>query len=281
MHLTMLISILGLAWSLRYAWSQMSFDTWRARWYYTITLFLLPPLLLFTTAIAVIWMGPQGQMVGVWEGWGSYFLSICFLGFSGLWLLKMTGDAWQILYQVRTYPLADLDGTPIRIIELDTPYSAQIGFWRPEIVVSQGLLTMLDAEHCSAVIAHEQAHDRYHDTFYFFWLDWIRQITVRLPHTELLWQELLILREIRADHWASTRTNPLLVAEALLFIVQYTSIFPENLCAAFSQMTSANRLDRRIEALLTTTDLIENPTFWSWAWLLLALLPLLAVPFHI
>ena len=71
------------------------------------------------------------------------------------------------------------------------------------------------------------------------------------------------------------------MAEALLSIAQYTPVFPEYLCAAFSQMTAPNRLDRRIEALITTTDPIERPSIWSWAWLLLALLPLFAVPFHI
>lgn len=281
MHLTMLLSILGLAGGLRYAWSQMALDTWRVRWYWTMTLFLLPPLLLFTTAIAVIWMGPQGKMVGTWEGWLSYFLSIGLLSVSILWLLKLTWGAGQILQRVRTYPIADLDGTPIRLLDLDTPYSAQIGLWQPELVISQGLLITLGQKHQAAVIAHERAHYHYRDTFYFFWLGWVRQITAWLPHTEAMWQELLILREIRADRWASAQTDPLLVAEALLFVVQSTPVFPDNLCAAFSQITKPNRLDRRIEAILTATEPIECFKLWSWAWFLLALLPLLAVPFHI
>ncbi len=281
MHLTMLLGILGLAWGLRYAWSQMTFSTWLMRWHYTLALFLLPTLLLFTTAIAVIWMGPHGRMVSGWDGWVSYLLSICCLSYTGLWLLKLTWGAWQLLNRVRTYPIADLDGTPIRLIDLDLPYSAQIGFWQPELVISQGLIDKLDLEHRAAVIAHEQAHDRYHDTFYFFWLGWLRQITNWLPHTEVMWEELLILREIRADVWASAHTDPLLVAEALLLVIQNPPVFPENLCAAFSQMTASNRIERRIEAILTTTEPIERLTIWSWAWLLFALFPLLVVPFHI
>jgi Zn-dependent protease with chaperone function len=281
MHSIVLIAMLGLAWGLRYAWTQMSVDRWSDRWHCTMTLFLLPTLLLLTTAIALLWMGPQGQMAGVWGGWVSYCWSIGFLSFSGLCLLKQTWGAWQLLNLVRTYPIADLDGTPIRSIDLDLPYSAQIGFWQPELVISQGLLVKLDSEHRAAVIAHEQAHARYHDTFYFFWLGWLRQITRWLPQTEVIWQELLVLREIRADVWASAQTDPLLVAEALLLVIQNPPIFPENLCAAFSQMTATSRLDRRIEAILTTTAPIDRLTIWSWAWLLLALLPLLAIPFHI
>jgi Zn-dependent protease with chaperone function len=279
MHLTMLLGILGLAWGLRYIWSQMTLDTWRGRWYWTMTLFLLPPLLLFTTAIAVIWMGPQGRMVGVWEGWLSYVLSIGCLGVTAWWLIELTWGVGQILRRVRSCPPIDLEGKQMRLLDLAIPYSAQIGFWQPELVISQGLLVALSPEHRSAVLAHEQAHYHYRDTFYFFWLGWVRQITAWLPHTEAMWQELLILREIRADRWAAAHTDPLLVAEALLLVVQHNPIFAENLCAAFSQIGTTNRLDRRIEALLTTEP-IESLTFWAWAWLLLALLPLLAVPFH-
>jgi Zn-dependent protease with chaperone function len=48
-------------------------------------------------------------------------------------------------------------------------------------------------------LAHEQAHAHYRDTFWFFWLN---VLTSWLPHTEALWQEILFLREIRADEKA-------------------------------------------------------------------------------
>jgi Zn-dependent protease with chaperone function len=281
MHSIVLFGILGLAWGLRYIWSRMALDSWRARWHYTITLFLFPTLLLFTTAISIVWMGPHGRMVWMGNDWLSYCLAIGFLGMTGFSLLKQSWGAWQLLCRVRTYPIADLEGTSVRLLDLSIPCIAQIGFWQTELVISQGFIVALDLEHRAAAIAHEQAHDRYHDTFYFFWLGWVRQVTAWLPQTEVMWQELLVLREIRADRWASAQTDPLLVAEALLSIVQYTPVFPEHLCAAFSQMTATNRLDRRIEALLTTTEPIELPSIWSWAWLLFTLLPLFTIPFHI
>ncbi len=40
------------------------------------------------------------------------------------------------------------------------------------------------------------------DTFWFFWLGWLGRIVPFLPNTEILWQELLTLREIRAAPWA-------------------------------------------------------------------------------
>jgi Zn-dependent protease with chaperone function len=281
MHSIVLFSIFGLAWSLRYAWAEMANTTWLKRWNRTLTLFLLPPLLLCTSAIAIIWMGPHGRMVWVGNDWLSYDLAVGFLGFATLYWLKLAGSGWRMLQQVRTYPIVQLSSNKVRILDLPTPYSAQIGFWKPELVITRGLLDTLPAEHLEAVLAHEQAHYQYRDTWCFFWLGWVRQTTKWLPQTEPMWQELLMLRELRADRWASAQTDPLLVAEALLSIVQHTPVFPEYLCAAFSQMAATNRLDRRIDALFSVIEPIEHPSIWAWAWLLVALLPLLAIPFHI
>ena len=281
MHSIVLVSIFGLAWCLRFTWAEMVHTTWSKRWHRTLALFLLPPLLLFTSAIAIIWMGPHGRMVWVGNDWLSYDLALGFLGFATLYWCKLAGSGWQMLQQVRTYPVVRLSNNNVRLVDLPTPYSAQIGFWEPELVITQGLLDTLAPEHLAAVLAHEQAHYRYRDTWCFFWLGWVRQMTQWLPQTESMWQELLMLRELRADRWASAQTDPLLVAEALLSIVQHTPVFPEYLAAAFSQMNTTNRLNCRIEALLTTTEEIEHPSIWSWTWLLVALLPLLAIPFHI
>ena len=293
MHLIVSIAILALAWRLRYTWSETG-ASWSQRWDRTLAIFLLPPLLLFTSAIAIILMGPHGRMVWVGNDWLSYDLAIGFLGFAALYWFKLARSGWLMLQQVRTYPTTELDGNSVRLLNLATPYIAQIGFWEPELVISQTLIDTLETAHLEAVLAHEQAHYHYRDTYCFFWLGWVRQITTWLPQTESMWQELLVLRELRADRWAADRTDPLLVAEALLLVVQNTSTFTENFCAAFSQMAPADRLDRRIEALLA---ILEPPlddrvggtepqhqqhqqNRSAWVWLLLALLPLLAVPFH-
>lgn len=233
-------------------------------------------------------MGPHGRMVWVGNDWLSHILAIGCLGFAGLYLLKLTGSSWQMLRQVRTYSTTRLGGKKVRILNLSTPYIAQIGFWQPELVITQGLLDNLGTDHLAAVLAHEQAHYRYRDTFCFFWLGWIRQITIWLPQTEAMWQELLVLRELRADRWASQQTDPLLVAEALLLVVQNTSLFTENFCTAFSQIAPTDRLTQRIDALLAIAELSQISTqkrprsidLFAWSWLLLGFLPLLAVAFH-
>jgi Zn-dependent protease with chaperone function len=290
MHLLVLLTIFALAWALRYNWTISYHATWIDRWHRTLSIFLLPPLLLFTTSLSIVWMGPHGRMVWVGNDWLSHSMAIGCLVFAGFYLLKLTSSGWRTLRQVRTYPTTKLGGKKIRLLNLETPYIAQIGFWQPELVVTQGILDNLDPDHLEAVLAHEQAHYRYRDTWYFFWLGWIRQITTWLPHTEAMWQELLVLRELRADRWASRQTDPLLVAEALLLVVQNASIFTENFCTAFSQIAPVDRLNQRIDALVAiagspidpaTSKRQQPPDLYSWLWLLIAFIPLLAVPFHI
>ncbi len=288
MHLIFLFAIFALAWGLRYNWIVDDRATWNHRWEWTISIFLLSPLLLLTTSISIILMGPHGRMVWVGNDWLSYALAIGCLGGAGLSLLKLTYSGWQLLELIRTYPIAKLGGTQVRLLDLPTPYIAQIGFWQPELVATQSLLNSLDSEHLAAVLAHEQAHYRYRDTWYFFWLGWFRQMAIWLPQTEAMWQELLVLRELRADRWASKQTDPLLVAEALLLVVQNTSVFTENFCTEFSQITPVDRLTQRIDALVEISELKHPPTqrlrtitdFWSWGCLPIGVLPLLAVLFH-
>jgi hypothetical protein len=232
------------------------------------------------TALAVLLMGPQGQMIGLHTDGFSYGLVVGGVGLAIGFCLKLAIQGWQSLQTIRTYPKIDLDGKSARLVDTSTLFSAQIGFWQPELVVSQGLLETLKPEHLQAVLSHEQAHHYYRDTFWFFWLGWLRQITAWLPNTEALWQELLLLRELRADHWAAGRVDALLLAESLLIVVSTPMMASESFCAAFSRATPHNRLQERIEALLGEAESSPPSSFASWIWVVFALLPLVAVPFH-
>lgn len=288
MHLLVLVAIFTIAWLLRYIrWRSLSHgesttNCHHPDWQTTLVIFLLPPLLLITNAIAIIWMGPHGRMVWMGNDWLSYDLAICFLGYASVNLLVLASSGWRMLHQIRTYSLVTIGERRVRILDLATPYSAQIGFWEPELVITQGLLDTLTPDRLEAVLAHEQAHYHYRDTWCFFWLGWLRQMTSWLPQTAAIWQELTLLRELRADRWAADRTDPLLVAEALLAIVQTPPIFAENICAAFSQTATTDRLTQRITALLDRPTSLDAPAadYQTWAWLLLAFLPFITIPFH-
>jgi Zn-dependent protease with chaperone function len=281
MHLMMLVVTLGLAWYLRCSQFELA-DNWENRWQQTLRAFLLSPLLLLTTTVSILWMGPRGQMVFHWEGWLSYWLAVAVLVVSAIGWGRLVWQGQMNLQQVRSLPTHSCCGKTVRVLNMTNSYSAQVGFWQPELVISQGLLDTLDNAHLDAVLIHEQAHAHYKDTFCFLWLGWVRQMTVWLPQTELIWEELLALRELRADRWASQQTDSLLVAEALLLVVRNSLFSPESLGTAFCDATPPNRLVQRIEALLIENKTIHPPRIWTgtWTWLWIACLPLLMIPFH-
>ncbi len=279
MHLLMLGLAFGLAWYLRYIY-QPTQQTWTQRAQRSLMAIIVPSLLLMITAIAVIWMGPQGQMLGQGTGWLGYGLAWGFCGWAILLAAIVTLQAQRSLQQIRHYPTQELHGITVRVLDQPILFCAQIGLWHPELVVSQGLLQTLTPEQQNAVLTHEQAHYYYRDTFWFFWLGWCRRLTAWLPQTETYWEELLLLRELRADRWAAQRVDPLLLAESLVLMVRHPMMTSPAYCATFSAVLSPNRFAERIEALLTEIE-PPQPSYWeSCRWLGLILLPLLSIPFH-
>jgi Peptidase family M48 len=277
MHLTMLMSIVAVAW----IWRCFKFDAshWSEQWQHRLIDLMLPPLLLLMTMIAILYMGPHGWMVWGWEGWVSYLLAIAFLAFAGLCWLKMIINGYILLAKIRCYQHCELNGSVVVVLDNITPFIAQIGFWQPELVISQGLIDTLDYDQLQVVMAHEQAHYHYRDTFWFFLLSWLRQISSCFPRSQEIWEDLLMLRELRADRWAAQQTDGLLLAEALLLVVQTAPLDTPNY-AAFNDVASPERLICRINALVNVIEPINSPSPWKWAWLVLTLLPLLIIPLH-
>lgn len=288
MHLTIILITLAFAFCLRSCtpiiFNRLNLSHLKVRASLILILFLLPPLLLLTTTLAILWMGTQGIMAEGSGGWLSYYLSLLLWLIAGLKLGKLSLQGWQTVQQIRRQPEFILENHPARLVAHPDLFSGQIGFWEPELVVTQGLLDRLTPSQLQAVLAHEQAHHHYRDTFWFFWLGWLRSLTPWLPYTEFLWQELLLWREIRADAHAGRVVDPLVLAESLLLVVSQPLNYPDNLCATFSLPLPQHRLDRRIDALLDTLleDAIPELRLqtWCWGWLILGFLPLLIVPFH-
>lgn len=279
MHLLIIAIAIIIASAIRWQWSN-SQPNWRLRWQRSLFLFLLPPLLLIVTAFSVICMGPTGNMVVIWDGWLSQLIALAFLSQALFLCLKLTLEGHYFLKQIRNYSQIEINGKPARLLNAPILFSAQVGFWQPELIVSQGLLQNLSPEHIQAVLAHEQAHYYYRDTFWFYCLGWLRQVTAWLPNTEALWEELLTLREMRADAKAAQQVDALLLAEALLLAVSYPHFTLENFCAAFSVVAPSNRLAQRIDALLTEPLERSTLSWWFWIGLILAFLPLVTIPFH-
>ncbi len=282
MHLVMIFSALAVAIGIRLIFSLCSYGL--SCWQRSLLAFMAPPLLLLMTAIAVIFMGYHGEMLGFQAGLFSYLLAVSFLLFSFIRGLEITYQGCSSLRKIKSYPQENLYNSQARILETDLPYSAQVGFWDSELIISNGILSTLDDEHLKAVIAHEQAHAYYHDTFWFFWLGWLKRISFWLPKTNKLWQDLLLLREIRADQKAAQKVDPLILAESLLIIAQQINkIVRANplgvVAAGFHDLDLENRLEERINALFDESDYISFKGI-EWCPVLITLLPLVSIPFH-
>ena len=279
MHSVLILIALVIAWVIRII-PRKSPDHWQKRGQYSLFLFVFSPLLLIMTALAVICMGYQGKMLGFRASWFSYILALSFLIFGVIITVKLTYQAWSSLQKIRNYPQQLVGGKVARILDISFPYIAQIGFWQPELVISNGLIKLLSAQHLEAVLAHEEAHNNYRDTFYFFWLGCIKNLTFWLPNTDILWEELLLLRELRADHKAAQKVDHLLLAESLLIVTQASTNLAPNFNESFSCAFSNHRLTERIDALLTPSEYYSGFNVSYCSWILLTLLPWLTLPFH-
>jgi Zn-dependent protease with chaperone function len=282
MHLIIIFASLITAWLIRRT-APTSTAQFSARFRGVLFVFLFPPLLIFTTAVALLCMGTQGKM-GIWQtGCLSYGLAIGSFIFFTFLLIKLTYQGLQSINSIRACFQTQLGNQNVRLLETQALFAGQIGFWQSELVISKGLLQSLSPAHLETVIAHEQGHYYYRDTFWFFWLGWIRECTAWLPNTDMLWQELLILREMRADAYAASRVDHLLLAESLLLVVagQTAPSGIEIFCAALGSSSQGERLEKRIEALLNlpkSNEAQSNSRLWHH--FLLALLPLITVLFH-
>ncbi|NCR54829.1 MAG: M56 family metallopeptidase [Microcystis aeruginosa L211-07] len=281
MHGSMLLLALTIAIGLRWF-----LPSYQRRWQTTLFFFLFPPLLLLMTVISVVCMGYRGQMLGYNSSLISYFSAIIWLVFALFCLIKLSYQTWQTHRDFSSYPLKKITDHRARVLAVDFPYSARVGFWKSELIVTQGLLNLLDQEHLQAVLAHEQAHQEYHDTFWFFWLGWLRSMSSWLPNSENLWSELVFLRELRADKYASGQVDYLLLAESLLLVAEKVNQvaeinFSATCCVALNDHSLNNRLLERIDALVES-EKPEFPRFNYQVWLLLSLslAPFLLLPLH-
>jgi hypothetical protein len=264
---------------IRWLWSPDASD-YRQRWQRTLFYFLFPPLLLLMTAMAVLAMGTHGKMLGLENGHLSYGLTLLFCCFAVLILLWQFYQGARSRQRLPQNPPTFVAGYPAQVLPISVPYSAQIGWWHSQLVISEGLLSILDPKQIEAVIAHEQAHVHYRDTFWFFWLGWLYRMTAWLPQSQHLWEELLLLRELRADWNAAQTVDPIVLAESLVTVARFTVRYPDVGCAALSCTASKTRLEERIEALLNQEEVTTPPLIDLGRELVWALTPLITMPWH-
>ncbi len=283
MHLIICAIAITVSWMIRHRW-QSSTASWSSRWQTTLVSFVVPPLLLSTTAVSILAMGVQGDMFSLPVSWWGTMLAGGWLGIALGVLGWNSFTAWRSLCHVRQLPTTTLEHQPSRVASTVHLFAGQIGFWSSELVVTDGLMNTLSPSQLQAVIAHEQAHAHYHDTFLFFWLGWLRQLTRWLPNTDALWQELVLLRELRADAWATQiqHIDPLCLAESMLTVARSPAKSQSSwVCGIMaSQPASSTHLKERLLALESPQALTNSSTPHYWLWLIGCCCPLLLIFSH-
>ncbi|MBE9136799.1 M56 family metallopeptidase [Nodosilinea sp. LEGE 07088] len=295
MHSSLILLTLLLAVAWRQQWSGLQgrspHRAWSARWESALSNFCLPPLMVLLVAGAVLSMGHHGTMLGWSVSPVGCWVSLGMLLFGSSVLAYSLGRAIATHLRLRQYPTIALpQGERARCVPIDLPMAAQVGLWRSSLLVSQGWLDQLTPHEQQAMLAHEQAHADYHDPLWFLGLGMLRRFAFWLPNTNALWEELLLLREIRADQQAASTRDPLLLAELLVKLArQMVLAMPSSALrtdiepwVGFGDSLLLSRLEQRVNALITPDPMPKaHPAPWGrLAWLLAVALPLATTWLH-
>ncbi|MBE9159260.1 M56 family metallopeptidase [Nodosilinea sp. LEGE 06152] len=294
MHSSLILLTILLAVVWRWQWQsspgRSPDSAWQVRWESALSHFCLPPLMVLLVAGAVLSMGHHGTMMGWSVSPAGCWVSLGVLFWFGIGLVYSLGRTLIAHWRLRHYPTITLpEGEAARCVPMDTPMAAQVGLWRSSLLVSQGWLDQLTAPEQKAMLAHEQAHADFHDPLWFFWLGLLRRFGFWLPNTTALWEDLLLLREIRADQQAATSSDPLVLAELLVKLARQMPLAVQPLefgtgfdaCAGFNESLSLSRLEQRVNALLAPAPKLDQALgLKRVAWLVAAVLPLATICLH-
>jgi len=178
--------------------------------------------------------------------------------------------AWR-LWQVATAPTAGLremrdeklrskidtllqELTPskkVKVVLMDSAYPLAFvrGLFKEELVVTRGMLELLDREELKAVLAHELAHIRGGDNLFNLVL-WLRDLAFFSPFAHLAAKAYTEERELAADFAAETDGGRAHLADALLKVAQRGRSLAQFAWQG-SSFASHLVLTRRIRALVS------------------------------
>ena len=93
MHFLIIFAALIVAYTTRCQWTQ-NISKWNERWHKALFFFLFPPLLIFTTTFALLFMGPQGRMGGLQTGCYGYAIALVAIAFFTIMCVKQAWQGW-------------------------------------------------------------------------------------------------------------------------------------------------------------------------------------------
>ncbi|MDO7906438.1 M56 family metallopeptidase [Paenibacillus sp. JX-17] len=112
-------------------------------------------------------------------------------------------------------------GNRIIVIDYEETYAFTIGMLNPHIVLSSGLLAMLDKQEEAAVVYHEAHHMRHYDPLKTWLISLVSSAIWYVPVLGHILKHYKTAREVLADNEAITRTgSPAGIGSALLKLLR-------------------------------------------------------------
>lgn len=141
-----------------------------------------------------------------------------------------------------------LQNRKLIVIDYKQSMAFTMGFRKPLIVLSTGLIEMLDRHELEAVIEHETFHQRNYDSLKIFILQLISQVLWFIPLTKWTYQNYKIISELLADEYAINKTGSELgLASALLKLIK--NCFHENAAPVLAHFTDGS-VNYRLQQLV-------------------------------
>jgi len=108
------------------------------------------------------------------------------------------------------------------VVKSDSVLAFTMGYIKPIIVLSTGLIQMLEKDELRAVIEHETFHKNNHDPLKVFMLEIIAQSLWFIPLTQWCQQNYSIISEILADEYAVRKMgSEMELSTALIKLIKY------------------------------------------------------------
>jgi len=142
----------------------------------------------------------------------------------------------------------------LEVVLMDSAYPLAFvrGLFKEELVVTRGLLELLDREELKAVLAHELAHIRGGDNLFNLVL-WLRDLAFFSPFAHLAAKAFTEEKELAADFAAETDGGRAHLADALLKVAQRGHSLAQFAWQG-SSFASHLVLTRRIRALVIARE---------------------------
>jgi beta-lactamase regulating signal transducer with metallopeptidase domain len=147
---------------------------------------------------------------------------------------------------------SELGTDRIWVIDYAKPAVFTMGLWKPRIVLSSALLSVLDKNEEEAVIYHEAYHMKHYDPLKTWLLQMCATLLFYLPVLRHITSLYKTAREILADNEAINRTgSPVGIGSALLKLLSMTPanarLVNSAACSSFAETSINYRISRILD----------------------------------